>query len=423
MFKIFPYKKALPSQKPNVKQKKNDCKKLSDLKINDDFYYKYVNFTGKRVVSNLYPKHNENTYEGCILGGAIGDAYGAPVEFMKLNKIKKIYGEDGLQTLISDENNQSKFTDDTQLTIFTADGLLKSGARDFGINKEPDYNIIYNSYRNWHSICSQKTKAGKGWISDINELLGTGGSGKTCMQTLSENTFGTLQTPLNYSKGCGGVMRVAPVGLMYYKNPKNAFNVAIKCAALTHGHPDAYLSAGVYASIISNIVCGKTLEESIDSSVKILKTYKGHENVLEKINLAKALAKKEDVPPDQAIKTIGKGWVGDEAIAIAIYCALKTPDDWEKAVINSINHDGDSDSVGSITGGLMGALLGANSIPDELKEKIFLKNELKEISNDLLQGPKHIRKAKQKYPSYSPEYNFKTPDRKLKPAEKVNFYV
>ncbi len=343
-------------------------------------------------------KHTINNYTGCIIGGAIGDAFGFPIEFMKLNKIKRQFGENGLQELLTNETGRAKFTDDTQLTIFTADGLLKSAAIGFDSSKIPDLRIIHNSYKDWYSICALAKTVNNGWISGLSELYGTGGSGKICMSALSQDKMGTLEEPLNQGRGCGGVMRVAPVGLMYYENPKIAFDIAARCAAITHGHPDATLSAGVYAAIIANIIQGKNIEESVDNAVSILGEQKDNEHLLELIGKAKDLSK-QDTKPEDAIKILGKGWTGDEAIAISIYCALKSPNDYKKAVVYAINHSGDSDSVGSIVGGIMGAYLGYKNIPSKYREKMELTAELKQLSKDLFTNPKHGRELKDRYPT------------------------
>lgn len=81
---------------------------------------------------------------------------------------------------------------------------------------------------------------------------------------------------------------------------------------------------------------------------------------------------------------MGEGWVGDEALAISIYCALKYKDDFKKALITAVNHSGDSDSTGAITGNILGAYLGLNNIPSDLVEKVELSDCILQIADDLL---------------------------------------
>ena len=192
------------------------------------------------------------------------------------------------------------------------------------------------------------------------------------MATLSQDVKGSMEEPLNNSKSSGGVMRSAPIGLMYYKNPNIAFDIGAKCAALTHGHPDGYLSAGTYAAIIANIVSGKNKTQPQPDSISILRTKENSNDLVDMLEKAISYSKQDDLTPTDAIKNLGQGWYGDEALAIAIYCNLKTPNDYKQVLINAVNHDGDSDTVGSIAGGISGAYVGYNNIPDEFKGKIKL---------------------------------------------------
>ena len=191
-------------------------------------------------------------------------------------------------------------------------------------------------------------------------------------------------------------MRVAPIGLTYYKNPKKAFEFGVKSAVLTHGSPEGYLPAGVLASIIAYIIQGKDLKESIYSSLEILKTYTNNTETMKKITEAIELSD-SDINPEIAINKIGEGWSGYEAIAIAIYCALKSSDNIEKALIMAVNHDGDSDSIGAITGNILGAMHSEEGIKPEWLSLINLNNELKTISNDLFIDISEIENPYERY--------------------------
>ena len=359
-----------------------------------------VSFAGKtKTGTGYYSRHRESNYAGCILGFAIGDAFGAPVEFMKDKKILKKYGEKGLEEFVPNDSGLYSFTDDTELTIYTADGLLKSSTRKFGYNTEPLYHILFDSYKGWYDKCALGMDVkNKGWLLELKQLGGTCGSGKTCMNVLSKNVMGSTSQPINDSKGSGGIMRAAPIGLMYYKNPQIAFNIGCESAALTHGNPTGYLSAGVYSAIIAYIINGYDLEDAIEKSMKFVDNKQGSAELKECVNKAIELSK-TDIEPKMAIKQIGKGWFAHEALGIAIYCALKTPNDYKAAIINAVNHDGDSDTVGAITGGLLGTYLGDGSIPESYKQKIHLKDELISVAHDLYVNPKHLRHSQHKYPT------------------------
>lgn len=343
------------------------------------------------------PRHTENNYKGCLIGGSIGDALGWPVEFHRLSSIKNKYGENGI-TDLDKRGSKAEITDDTQMTIFTADGLLKSALVDFSFDEMPDMSIVYDSYQNWlNTQCGGYVKNENGWISNTIDLYAQRAPGITCTGSLEAGIAGSIEKPINNSKGCGGVMRTAPAGLMYYKNPKMAFEVGARCAALTHGHPSAYLPAGVHSAVIANLVNGESIEKAIDNSIEILKTYKGHEDTLKLIKEAKDLAK-TDIDPQSAIKMLGEGWHGDEAIAISLYCVLKSPEDFENALIMAVNHDGDSDSTGAIVGNILGTYLGLDKIPSKWKNSVELSSLLRQLGTDLYRKPNEIEDREERYP-------------------------
>ncbi len=111
--------------------------------------------------------------------------------------------------------------------------------------------------------------------------------------------------------------------------------------------------------MIAHIIERMTLEEAIERSIGTLTTYDGHEETLALIQRAITLSNSQD-PVEDSIAAIGEGWFGEEALAIALYCSLKFPDDWTSATLAAINHSGDSDSTGSITGAILGTFLASN---------------------------------------------------------------
>ena len=84
-----------------------------------------------------------------------------------------------------------------------------------------------------------------------------------------------------------------------------------------------------------------------------------------------------------AIHLLGQGWVAEETLAIAIYCSLKYPKDMERALIAAVNHGGDSDSTGAVTGNILGASLGTEGIPQKFVENLELRDVILEVADDL----------------------------------------
>lgn len=136
------------------------------------------------------------------------------------------------------------------------------------------------------------------------------------------------------------------------------------------------------ACIISEIISNNDIEGSINVSLDLAKEYENHEECLDIISKAISLTK-EPISPKEAIKIIGEGWVGEEALAIAIYCSLKYKNDFKKAIIAAVNHDGDSDSTGAITGNILGVYLGLDNIPKKWLKKLELLEVITDIADDI----------------------------------------
>jgi ADP-ribosylglycohydrolase len=330
---------------------------------------------------------------GCIIGGGIGDALGWPVEFLSNYEIINKYGKKGIVDLVIGKNGKAEISDDTQMALFTAEGILNSV--EGGIQSYP-IEYIHKSYLNW--LVTQESFFGDpkyiNNLLEIKELFAIRAPGNTCLDSLKSGMMGTIENPINSSKGCGGVMRVAPIGLIY--ESEEAFKIACDCAAITHGHPSGYISAGILACIIAEIIAGNNLDGAINSALEISKGYKGYEECYAKINRAIELYK-ESMDDEAAISELGEGWTGEEALAIAIYCALKYRKNFKKAIIAGVNHDGDSDSTGAITGNILGAYLGLDGIPNEWIKKIELLETINFISDDIYQYKKiNFTKKKRK---------------------------
>jgi ADP-ribosylglycohydrolase len=338
-------------------------------------------------------RDTQSFFTGCLLGGAIGDALGYPVEFMKREAILAQYGPQGITDLVLDPNLKAALiSDDTQMTLFSADGILVA-AQSPDVSDPQHFTIsTYHAFQRW---LFTQTSARPGHLpatvleSDIlNErrLYASREPGITTMTSLRRHQgqlYGTLETPINDSKGCGGVMRVAPVGLFWNHDPALAFRFGCMNAALTHGHPSGYLSAGFLAALIAFIIQGRSIHDAIAESIKLLKGYDKHDECLGKIEQALHLAGQQQLEPPTAIAALGGGWVGEEALAIALYCVLTNPDNCRQALIMAVNHDGDSDSTGSITGNILGAYYGLEALPPAWCQKVELANFIKNMAGRL----------------------------------------
>ena len=345
--------------------------------------------------SPMTAQSSEETHHrflGCLLGGAVGDALGAPVEFMQRHEILARFGDNGITDYAPAYGRLGAITDDTQMTLFTAEGLLRSYVRGYEKGIVSHESMTANAYLRWLSTQGIKDNfrvasamQEPGWLVGHPELHHHRAPGNTCLAALrSMSSPGAPAT--NDSKGCGGVMRMAPVGLYVLKyrsgeDPQLAFQLGRDLAALTHGHPSGSLPAGVLAVLVMALAGGASLSAALATALACLRLETGHEETLDALELAASLATSE-VPTATAIGRLGQGWVAEEALAIAVYCAMKAKS-FREGVINAVNHDGDSDSTGAIAGNLLGAMYGVNAIPDEWLEGLELRSVITEIADDL----------------------------------------
>jgi len=359
-----------------------------------------------------WTKHDR--FLGCLLGGAVGDALGAPVEFMKRPEIQRRFGPDGIATYAPAYGGVGMITDDTQMTLFTAEGLLRAWVRGYVKGITTYSGVTAHAYLRWLQTQGERPTCDglsvndeTGWLFGQKALHSRRAPGMTCLSALKAMTyFG--EPAQNESKGCGGVMRVAPVGLFASRlpqefSPENTFRLGVELAALTHGHPTGTLTAGVFALVILALANGATVLDAAKASERILEQQTGHEKTMQAMNQAESLAQSK-LPRDAAIAQLGEGWVADEALAISLYCALVARN-FRDGIVLAVNHDGDSDSTGSITGNLLGTMYGSKAIPQEWLAPLELRDVIVEVADDLYAFPewefeKHEEQILRKYPGF-----------------------
>ena len=361
---------------------------------------------------------DKDKFRGCLLGGAIGDALGYPVEFMQINQIRQKYGENGIISYDL-KNGIAEISDDTQMTLFTANGLLIGRTRLMmrGIGASPEsyclecykaWLITQNgNYSLWKSEVDDISKEFP-WLIRIPELHNRRAPGNTVLSALTNSaknsikyadtefeinfvrllTDSIITWPINESKGCGGLMRVAPIGLYFEKIDIDTICLfGAKNAALTHGHDLGYIPAAALVYIINRIIYNNNMLEEIikDCIEKMEILFHEKPHIRDFIAIMKKSLKlsKSNKNDAEAISELGEGWGADETLAIAVYCSLKYNDNFEKAIIASINHNGDSDSTGSVTGNIMGAIHGYKKIPKKFISNLELKEIIMEIADDL----------------------------------------
>lgn len=341
-----------------------------------------VSYNEQNVNYNDNKNDRKNRIMGSLIGGAIGDALGYQIEFKRNIKDKEI---------TKYKNDIGIISDDTQMTLFTANGLIWGKTRNAlkGITLSPA-DAVYESYMDWLDTQNHTNNHSNkiAWLKDIKELNVSRAPGNTCITALSSGIKGTIDKPINDSKGCGGIMRVAPLGL-YMKTPETAGQYAAEISAITHGHALANIPSYIFATMIyyilnENLNICEALNQAIMQYKEKYNIYnqQNYNYFIYLVNRAITLSK-ENFSDIVAIKELGEGWVAEEAFAIAIYSCLKYQDNFEAAIICAVNHDGDSDSTGALTGNIMGVYLGYNAIPTYYINNLELKDVICEIAQDL----------------------------------------
>lgn len=341
---------------------------------------------------------NLDKYRGCLIGGAAGDALGYAVEFLDDTSIFRKYGKSGI-TAYAHIDGIAQISDDTQMTLFTANGLLLGTTRGMTRGIMDSYpNHIASCYQEWLRTQRESYPLNEqyhcSWLVNFPELFCCRAPGNTCLSAIQTFTYGkpgTIEEPINHSKGCGGIMRVAPIGL-YFEGKKYSQDeidrIGAETAALTHGHQLGYIPAAALVHIIHMVAHNDTitlLEAVINAKEAICCQFADAKHLPELLNLLdKAITLSLGSIDDlDAIKQLGEGWVAEETLAIAVYCALKHSHDFEKALIASVNHSGDSDSTGAVTGNILGAYLGLEAIPQKYVDNLELRNVILELADDL----------------------------------------
>ena len=338
---------------------------------------------------------------GSLFGGAVGDALGYPVEFNSYSQITQKFGECGITEYLLDKTTgKALISDDTQMTLFTATGILLGDTRMAlrGIGANPSCYIGY-CYKDWlktqkYEAPLEKEERRDSWLAGVPELYSRRAPGNTCLEAISGSKYGSVKEHINNSKGCGGIMRVAPLGIHYdrVEDERLAMEGA-EIAALTHGHSLGYMPASTLTIILNRIVFHKAEYQSVKDIVieaklitdQIFAGDKHLRNLDAAIEYAVNLS--ENKESDYAnISKLGEGWVAEETLAIALYCAIRYQDDFDKAVIAAVNHNGDSDSTGAVTGNIVGAWVGYEAMNEKWKRDLELSDIILEIADDLCHG-------------------------------------
>lgn len=297
---------------------------------------------------------------GIMLGLAIGDALGSPIEFIDLEKIKKTYGPRGIQDY---NHGKGMFTDDTQMSIAVAEALLEAGQ----LSTDELMGVVSRKFVEWYD--------------SPDNFRAPGISTKLACRRLKEGVPWQSAGDTR-SKGCGSVMRTAPVGFYFHKNIEKLRETAHNIGLATHRHPTAdaaCLGASLAAALaLDGVPPAEWLARILDFTAGISDEFNA---TMLRVQTAVGMEDEE-----KAIAHIGevfKGWTADEVLGIALFSVIRHPDDFAACVLRSVNNSGDSDSIGCVAGALIGARLGVSAIPEKWIQGIERRQDLETLGDKL----------------------------------------
>jgi ADP-ribosylglycohydrolase len=294
--------------------------------------------------------------QAIIYGLALGDALGWPIEFLRMEKIKTIYGEDGIQ----EPPDPALYTDDTQTSVAIAEALVEAGQADI----DPLMGAVTRHLVAW-SNSPENTRAPGHTVTEAMRTLEAGVSWR--------------ESGAPHARGNGSAIRVAPIGYLYQHDPVRLREVAHATSLMTHSHPAAVASSVAAAYLVKLALDGVPPEQYVSRTLEFTagmseELHEALSHVEEVIDWTDELA---------AITNVGGGWVAVEAVAMAVYCALRYSNDFVGAVRRAVNIPGDSDSVGCVTGGLVAARADLDAIPRGWIDRLEHRDDLTDLANRL----------------------------------------
>ncbi|MCX4994323.1 ADP-ribosylglycohydrolase family protein [Streptomyces longwoodensis] len=331
---------------------------------------------------------------GTLLGAAVGDALGAPVDPLSAEEILAAHGPEGVADLLPAHGRRGTVTHLTQLTLFTVDGLIRAQVRrDTGAWHPPT--DLHRAYLRWAATQRDwgpdERRAEDGWLAREEWLYARREPTRALLLGLGDTTMGTLDAPKNPADaGPEVVPRSAPFGLLVGWEPQLVAQLAVECAAQTHGHPEACLTAGAYALVVHALARGDSLDGAVQRALALMAARPGHEPVTDALRRALGTVRQGLPAPDRVEELAGADRRAPGALAAAVYCAL-VAEDVRHGLRLAVGHGAASAAVGALTGGLLGALHGETALPPAWLAELEGRPTILELADDfameMTQGP------------------------------------
>ncbi len=330
---------------------------------------------------------------GCLLGLAVGDAMGTPVDKKNLAEIYEDYGPNGLLGYDL-TNGNAEVSSYTQIAAFTGNGLLLGAAR----GKTELLPYITVGLREWarNQNFYRDPEVSRCWVAKPKCLRLHNNRDARMLDALRPQVLGTPDAPTNLNSTPGALTEAIPLALYAYGHgiSKQALaTLAVRTAALTHGHPETFLSSAVLGVCLLGILQDpdSSIEHHIQSAVQTVQAQygtvfaSGMERLAARIVRAISMAKDDLFDVQVEMERLQCSSAAD-CLAGSVYACLTGAEDFDTALITAVNHSGASAGVGAVTGAMMGAKLGADALPDFYLESLVCAPELNVLSEDLVQS-------------------------------------
>ncbi len=297
---------------------------------------------------------------GAVLGGAIGDAMGHPTEFLAMEGIRDRYGAKGVTKfeLYWDRGGSrfAPYTDDTQMAEAVLRALLE--ARTNGADLDGTMKAMAVRFIQW-------SRSPQG---------GHRAPGNACMSGCRALSSGThwSQAGGATAGGCGSVMRAYPFGLVFANDLAKAEHWAVEHSKLTHRDPIALAACAAMAVGVALALRGETVRVITSEMVAAACRYSPSTAAMMATAIDEA---RKGVGPEVTLDRL-RAWAAHEAIASCVYLFERHPDDARAAILEGANTPGDSDSIATLAGALIGARAGVGGLPDEWVADVERASEL-----------------------------------------------
>jgi len=344
-----------------------------------------------------------DAYRGCLLGLAIGDAMGYPVDTRTWPQIREDYGPYGLMGYDL-RNGYAEISSHTQLTAFSCNGLLLGQTRGQVYGKmAPFVRYVYLAQQEWAIGQRRYDQPGRNhcWVFRVSEMRHRHCTDTRMVETLNRSRPGSLEDPVNRYDTPASLAAAIAAGVFADSGKlghKEADRLGAETVALTHGHPLAFLPGAVIAHVIGDCLrhSDVPLKAIVKKSLRTLQEQFVREyprevgQITALVEQAMSLAEERLTQPVTAMERL-KCDTGAEVLAGAVYAALLCEDDFDNAMVVAVNHSGRSAAVGCLTGAILGAKMGEGALPDFYLDGLYIAEVLRELADDLIHGCPMVR--------------------------------